>query len=112
VRARLRAPEPLEEQEPIDEPARFEDERAEEDTMEKIRAINSARGERPDHPDFVAKLEEVQLRLQQIERVAEEGQRLLAELGPQLQDLTGWMADVESMVGRWRGERSIEERVA
>jgi hypothetical protein len=78
----------------------------EEEAMDNIRDITAARRERLSQSAVIARLEEIQLQFERIQRIAEEGERALATLAPQLHELTTWMSDLESMMERWRGPRS------
>lgn len=66
--------------------------------------------------NLVGKLEELQTLLRQIGQVAAEGQELLASLAPQVEQSSTWMAELESLLVRWKsdardGSRSVRRRL-
>ncbi|MDZ4278924.1 MAG: hypothetical protein U1B78_07280 [Dehalococcoidia bacterium] len=72
-----------------------------------IRNISAARPD-ADGSDLVEKFEQVRSQFAQIKRIADEGQRALASLGPQLEEIASWMTEFETMVYRWRGSDSSD----
>ena len=50
--------------------------------------------------------------LTQIQQVAANGQQLLDSLAPDLEELTTWMQEMETIVGRWKGPGRSEEDAA
>lgn len=76
-----------------------------EDKMDNIRNIASARGERREEADISERLNDLRSQLRQIQRIAVEGEELLAALAPQLEEFSTWLTHLESMVQRWKGSQ-------
>jgi hypothetical protein len=83
-----------------------------EERVEPIRTIPPTRGQRTTESlELAESFQQLRAQLNQIQRVATEGQRLLDTLAPQLEDLSSWIADLESVVNRWR-TNGADEMVA
>lgn len=100
----LPAPEPL----PVRAPAKA----PEEVPPMTMRSIPSSGASRNDHVDISAKVEELRVQLEKIQRTAMDAQRVLDTLTPQIEEFGSWAADLEAVVGRWRARDEREERVA
>lgn len=55
---------------------------------------------------LTASVEELRQRLNEIERLAVEGQQTLAKLAPTIAGFAAVVAEFESVLNRWRGGRS------
>jgi hypothetical protein len=76
-----------------------------EESMSPAREIAYTRPE-PASGAVGAQLEDLRAQFAQIQRAAAAGERLLADLAPQLEELGSWIADIEAVIGRRRrGER-------
>ena len=62
--------------------------------------------------DLVKRLETVGAELDQIQRMATEARALLSGVAPQVQELAAWVAELETVVGRWKARAGSGERVA
>ena len=58
------------------------------------------------------KLEELRTRLQQIAQGAAEGEQLLVSLASQLDQSSAWMAELESMLDRWKSDTGSAGKAA
>lgn len=65
-----------------------------------------------DSAQLVEKLGELRSKLDQIQTVAAEGQIILASLAPQLEEVSSWMADLETMMDRWKSQHESTEAAA
>ncbi len=72
----------------------------------------TAYAKRPDGRDLVKRLEELQSRFDQIQRIAAEGQSILASLQPRLEEYSSWMAELETLVNRWQDPTERGRRAA
>ena len=81
-----------------------------EEPMSPTRDISYSRPEPAGSGAVGAQLEDLRAQFAQIQRAAAAGERLLADLAPQLEDLGSWIADIEAVIGRRR--RGAGDRVA
>jgi hypothetical protein len=63
---------------------------------------------RKDALDMMQKLQDVRLQLGEIQRAALDAEQLLTGLAPQLDELASWIEQIDSILGRRRGQDSIE----
>lgn len=80
--------------------------------MDNIRSITAARAERRLESDLTERMNELRSQLRQIQRLAVEGEELLASLAPQLEEFTSWFAHLETLVQRWKGDEGAAENAA
>ena len=62
--------------------------------------------------DLAGRLDMLRQQLEQIRRTAAEGQQLLAELAPQIDQFASWIVELESVVGRWKSRDGVDQRAA
>jgi hypothetical protein len=74
-----------------------------EENMDNIRSITSARDGRREENEITERLNDLRSQLRQIQRIAGEGEELLASLAPQIEEFTAMFGHLESMVQRWKG---------
>jgi phage regulator Rha-like protein len=77
-----------------------------------IQPTSSARSGRRQEANLVEKFSELRSQLDQIQQVAATGQQLLDSLAPDLEELTTWMQEMETIVGRWKGPGRSQEDAA
>jgi hypothetical protein len=65
-----------------------------------------------DGVNITRRIETVRSQLDQIRRIAADTQELLADLAPQVEELADWVAEMESVVSRFRTRGRSEQRVA
>ena len=78
--------------------------------MSPARDISYTRSDAASSAAIGAQLEDLRAQFAQIQRAAAAGERLLADLAPQLDELGSWIADIEAVIGRRR--RGANDRVA
>lgn len=108
------APVPVEdeeEDEPAIEVSAAPVERPYEEEAMTISSISAAR-ERRENPDISEKLEALRSQLKQIQRIAVEGEELLASLTPQLEELSEWMEELDAVITRRKRRDGPAERAA
>lgn len=80
--------------------------------MEKIQSITSTRAGHDAPAELVERLDTLRSQLEQIRRLAAEGQQLLAELAPQIDQFASWIVELEAVVGRWKVRDGSSQRAA
>lgn len=65
-----------------------------------------------DDGHLVQRLGELQEKLGQIQMAAAEGQAILESLAPQLEEVSSWMADLETVIDRWKRQHESTEVAA
>ena len=74
--------------------------------------IPSTPTSRPHEQQMAERFRELRSQLEQIQQVAVEGQQLLDSLAPELEELTAWLNEIETIVGRWKGRGRSQEEAA
>lgn len=85
---------------------------AREDETMTISGESPTRGDGSGESALLAKLEELQTRLLEIERLAAEAEELLAGLRPSVEDFTAMLSQFESMLSRWKSPINSGRRAA
>ncbi len=65
-----------------------------------------------DDGHLVQRLGELREKLAQIQMAAAEGQAILESLAPQLEEVSSWMADLETVIERWKSQHESTEAAA
>lgn len=65
-----------------------------------------------DDAHLVQRLAELRAKLDQIQTIAAEGQTILKSLAPQLEEVSAWMANLETVIERWKKQNESTEAAA
>ncbi len=71
--------------------------------MSQLASIPSAGHGRRDGLELMERLQELRIQLGQIQQIAAQAEQLLAGVAPQIDEFASRIADVESVMERWRG---------
>ena len=82
-----------------------------EELMDRLQMSAPPDGQRETF-DLVKRLETIGAELDQIQRLATDAQALLRDVAPQVQELASWVAELETVVSRWKARAGPSERVA
>ena len=82
-----------------------------EELMDRLQMSAPPDGQRETF-DLVKRLETIGAELDQIQRLASDAQALLRDVAPQVQELASWVAELETVVSRWKARAGPSERVA
>ena len=77
-----------------------------------IQPTSTTRSGHRQEANLAEKFSVLRSQLAQIQQVAANGQQLLDSLAPDLEELTTWMQEMETIVGRWKGPGRSEEDAA
>jgi hypothetical protein len=65
-----------------------------------------------DDRHLLEKVEGLRAKLDQIQKVAAEGQAILESLAPELEEVSSWMTDLETVIERWKRQHESTEAAA